>query len=181
MRVTLDVDGRAATVEVDLAAGTVRIGENEYPARVVSESPARVELEIAGEKVIVEGWWPGVASPTEPIAVDGERFQVRASVETTAPGAGLRAPPPSAPAPAPPAPAAEGEGTHVAPPMPGKVVEVRVAEGETVRAGQVLLVLEAMKMRNEITAPVAGVVRSLSVSAGSNVRAREPMLRIAPS
>jgi biotin carboxyl carrier protein len=64
--------------------------------------------------------------------------------------------------------------------MPGKVIEVRVKEGERVRKGDVLLVLEAMKMRNELTSPADGVVRGLRVSAGGNARAREPMMFIAP-
>jgi glutaconyl-CoA decarboxylase len=64
--------------------------------------------------------------------------------------------------------------------MPGKVVEVRVKEGETVRSGQVLVVLEAMKMRNEVPSPAAGRVTDLRVSPGSSASAREPMLRIVP-
>ncbi len=54
-------------------------------------------------------------------------------------------------------------------------------EGDRVRTGTVLLVLEAMKMRNEVTSPADGIVRNLRVSEGSSVRAREPMLRIAPA
>jgi glutaconyl-CoA/methylmalonyl-CoA decarboxylase subunit gamma len=181
MRITLDVDGRPRVIEVDLDAGTVRVGEKTYPAKVVADSPTRVELEIGGEKVTVEGWRPGESAPAEAISVDGERFVVRATVEASGPRSASAPKHPVPPAPAPVAPAkSEGDGRAIAPPMPGKVVEVRVREGETVRAGQVLLVLEAMKMRNEVAAPVGGVVRSLRVSAGSNVRAREPMLQIAP-
>ncbi|MCI4354539.1 MAG: biotin/lipoyl-binding protein [Thermoplasmata archaeon] len=177
MRVTLDVDGKATTVEVDVAAGTVRIGDHEYPAKLVADSPTRVELEIDGEKVLVEGWWPGLASPTEPVTVDGERFRVHAQVE---PSTGARPGPPQVMPSTAPTAVVGGEGTAIVPPMPGKVVEVRVRDGESVRAGQVLLVLEAMKMRNEVTAPLAGTVRGLTVTAGANVRAHEPMLRIVP-
>jgi glutaconyl-CoA/methylmalonyl-CoA decarboxylase subunit gamma len=181
MRITLDVDGKTHTVEVDLDAGTVRIGGKTYPAKVVADSPTRVELEIGGEKVTVEGWRGGESTPAEALSVDGERFRVRASIESSGTRSSSRPPSPVPSAPAPAATAAvDGDGRAIAPPMPGKVVEVRVREGETVRAGQVLLVLEAMKMRNEVTAPVDGVVRSLRISAGSNVRAREPMLVIAP-
>jgi len=182
MRITLDVDGKPVQVEVDLDAGTVRVGDRSFPAKVVRETETRVELEIAGERVTVEGWGTGVPSPSEPVAVDGERFQVRATVETSAaPGTrAVKAAPPTRPSEA-ATKVAEGEGTPIAPPMPGKVVEVRVHEGEHVAVGQVLLVLEAMKMRNELTAPVAGIVRALRVGAGANVRAREPMLRISPN
>jgi acetyl-CoA/propionyl-CoA carboxylase biotin carboxyl carrier protein len=55
--------------------------------------------------------------------------------------------------------------------MPGRVVRVLVSEGETVEAGQGLVVLEAMKMQNEITANRAGVVRRLSAVEGATVTA----------
>lgn len=56
-------------------------------------------------------------------------------------------------------------------PMPGKVVEVRVAEGSLVESGQCLVVIEAMKMQNELTAPSAGRVTRLHVSPGRAVEA----------
>jgi len=55
-----------------------------------------------------------------------------------------------------------------------------VSTGQRIEAGAVVLVLEAMKMRNEVTSPVAGFVRGLRVSVGANARAREPMLFVAP-
>ena len=64
--------------------------------------------------------------------------------------------------------------------MPGKVLEVLVEEGARVRAGQVLLVLEAMKMRNEIASPRAGKVRGLSVRPGQSVKARDVLLTLEP-
>jgi glutaconyl-CoA/methylmalonyl-CoA decarboxylase subunit gamma len=68
----------------------------------------------------------------------------------------------------------------ILPPMPGRVVELRVHDGEAVAKGAVLLVLEAMKMRNEVTAPADGVVRDVRVREGANVRARETMLVLVP-
>jgi acetyl-CoA/propionyl-CoA carboxylase biotin carboxyl carrier protein len=65
-------------------------------------------------------------------------------------------------------PAVGGDG-RVEAPMPGTIVAVRVAEGDTVSAGQPLLVLESMKMQNEITAPVDGVVKHLGCSQGEQV------------
>jgi len=56
-------------------------------------------------------------------------------------------------------------------PMPGKVIELRVAEGDAVEAGQVLLILEAMKMEHSITAPQDGTVSQVSVAAGDQVAA----------
>lgn len=68
----------------------------------------------------------------------------------------------------------------VRPPMPGKVVEVHVKEGERVAEGQVLLVLEAMKMQNDLKCPVAGTVRRVHVEPGANVDANTVILEIEP-
>jgi len=54
-------------------------------------------------------------------------------------------------------------------PIPGKVIEVRVKPGQKVTAGQVMVIIEAMKMENEITAPVHGTVREVMVDAGATV------------
>ena len=74
---------------------------------------------------------------------------------------------PAAPAPAPAAPAAGGAGDVVSP-MPGTVLKLNVNSGDTVAAGDVILILEAMKMENEIVAPCAGKV-TLKVTAGETV------------
>lgn len=58
---------------------------------------------------------------------------------------------------------------HLAAPMPGLIVRVNVKDGDQVRAGQGLVVMEAMKMENELKATVAGVVRRVLVSSGSAV------------
>jgi biotin carboxyl carrier protein len=62
--------------------------------------------------------------------------------------------------------------------MPGRVVEVRVAEGQEIRAGEPLLVLEAMKMQNEIQAERDGTVRKLHVAAGDAVDGGDLLLEI---
>jgi biotin carboxyl carrier protein len=64
--------------------------------------------------------------------------------------------------------------------MPGTIMEVLVAVGDTVHEGDVLLVLEAMKMQNEISAPVAGTVAEVAVRPGQNVDRKTMMLRIEP-
>ena len=76
---------------------------------------------------------------------------------------------PAAPAPA-PTPAASGSGAdgEVVSPMPGKILKVIADNGAHVEAGDVILILEALKMENEIVAPIAGTV-SLSVSVGQTV------------
>jgi biotin carboxyl carrier protein len=65
--------------------------------------------------------------------------------------------------------------------MPGRVVEVSVAEGQTVAAGAILLVLEAMKMQNEIRASRGGVVARVAVAAGQAVDRGALLAAIAPA
>jgi len=69
------------------------------------------------------------------------------------------------------------EGAVTAP-MTGKILSVKVKKGEHVKAGQILCVLEAMKMENEITSPKAGTVREVYVSEGSSVSEGEPLFTV---
>jgi biotin carboxyl carrier protein len=70
---------------------------------------------------------------------------------------------------------------RVKPPMPGKVVEVKVKEGQAVAEGDVLLVLEAMKMQNDLKSPMAGKVAKVHVSDGQNVEATTVMIELEPA
>jgi acetyl-CoA/propionyl-CoA carboxylase, biotin carboxylase, biotin carboxyl carrier protein len=69
-------------------------------------------------------------------------------------------------------------GEAVASPMQGTVLRVEVGEGDAVEAGAVLVIVEAMKMENEIRAHSAGVVRDLAVAVGDSVRTGQPLLRV---
>ncbi len=78
----------------------------------------------------------------------------------------------TSPAPAPEAvseSAPEGSGTPVKAPMPGTVLSIKASAGQKVAEGDVIMLLEAMKMENEITAPVSGTVSKIAVSKGANV------------
>ena len=70
-------------------------------------------------------------------------------------------------------------GERVVSPMQGTVLRVEVADGDAVEAGAVLVIVEAMKMENEIRAHVAGVVGELAVAVGDSVRSGQPLLRVA--
>ena len=90
---------------------------------------------------------------------------------------------PAAPTAAPAAPAASSasvpEGTKVEAPMPGNILSVKVSAGDNVSEGDVLLVLEAMKMENEILAPVSGKVAGVQVSSGAAVNSGDVLVVIA--
>ena len=81
---------------------------------------------------------------------------------------------PVAAAPAAPAPTAAGE--TIPAPLPGTVLAVKVAAGETVKAGQVLVVIEAMKMENEILAPHDGTVAQVVTAKGAAVDTGAPLV-----
>lgn len=85
---------------------------------------------------------------------------------------------PAAPAAAPKAAAPAGSGTPVKAPMPGNVLDIKVANGQSVKKGDVLLILEAMKMENEISAPQDGVV-TVVASKGATVNSGDVLVTIA--
>lgn len=101
-----------------------------------------------------------VAAPVAPQAAPAPAAPVQAAAPAPAPA-------PAAPAPA-AAPAASGGAGGVISPMPGTVLRLNVNNGDTVASGDVILILEAMKMENEIVAPCAGKV-TLKVTAGETV------------
>lgn len=109
------------------------------------------------------------------VNVNGTSYEVEVeeiSVEMNAAPAKPAAP--AAPAPvvakqAAPAPAAVSGGESVSAPMPGNILDIKVKTGDAVKAGATLLILEAMKMENEILAPVDGTVRSINVTKGATV------------
>ena len=95
---------------------------------------------------------------------------------------GVAPAPVAAPAPAPaPAPAAApaGAGEQITAPMPGTILDVKVSAGQAVKSGDVLMILEAMKMENEIMAPHDGTITAVSVAKGSSVESGALLCTIA--
>ena len=116
------------------------------------------------------------------IKVNGNAYEVDIEeVKAAAPVAKAAAKPAAAPAPAKPAapaaapaPAVVGAGdTAINAPMPGKIVKLVAEAGKAVKKGDVVLILEAMKMQNEISAPADGTLKSINVAAGQSVKPGE--------
>ncbi len=126
----------------------------------VNGTPYDVQVEEAGSAAAAP-YAPAAAAPAAPA---------------------VQAPAAAAPAPAPaqksqPKPTAAGSET-ISCPMPGTIVTVNVKEGQNVKKGGVLVVLEAMKMENEIMAPHDAVVASVMVSKGESVETGAPLVSL---
>jgi biotin carboxyl carrier protein len=152
MRFRINVDGEGHDIEVEGSPPglTVRVDGAVYRARVGRESTGfriqigarRHTVSLRGREVLVDGVLHQVT--TESVGVEEPRLP---GVEVGRAGALL----------------------EIRPPMPGRVVRLPVTPGETVKRGQVLAVLEAMKMQNEIPSPADGVVKSIGVREGESI------------
>ncbi len=120
---------------------------------------------------------------TYEVEVDEEKAMLVDEYEAYAPAPAAPAAAPAAPAPAAapaaPAAAALAAGEVVAAPMPGNILKVNCSQGDSVKAGDILLILEAMKMENEILAPRDGVVAQVATSKGSVVDTGAPLVVLA--
>ena len=121
------------------------------------------------------------------ITVNGNVYDVTVeengagAVQTAAPVAAPKAVAPAAPKAAPQASAASAPvsgATTVEAPMPGSIVSVKVKNGDTVNEGDVLCVLEAMKMENEIMAPKSGKIVAVCTSQGASVNTGDALVSI---
>ena len=125
-----------------------------------------------------------VEGNTADVTVNGTGYKVEMENAPAAPAAAPKSEPAAAPAPvaaAPAAPAAKaaGEGQTVTSPLPGVIIEVSVKEGQAVKAGQKVAVIEAMKIENEIQAPADGTVTAVLVGKGDSVLEGAPVVKIA--
>ncbi len=111
------------------------------------------------------------------VNLNGKKYEVDVSesdavllnVSDAAPVAPAAAPVQSAAPAAAPAAQSTAEGAKVLSPMPGTILEVKVQNGQAVKAGDVMFILEAMKMENDIVAPQDGTVKQIVVSKGASV------------
>lgn len=111
------------------------------------------------------------------ILLDEYEALAPAPVQSVAAAPAAPASPTAAPAPATPVNLAAGE--TIAAPMPGNILRVDVKQGDTVKEGQILVILEAMKMENEIVSPKDGTVAQVVTSKGAVVDTGSPLIIIA--
>ena len=102
------------------------------------------------------------------VKVNGKVYEVE--LESVGEKAGNIAAPAAAPQPAAPQPVARGAGNEQKAPIAGTILDVKVSVGQQVNAGDVLFILEAMKLENEVVSEFAGVVKQVAVSKGDSVQ-----------
>ena len=102
------------------------------------------------------------------VTVNGTAYEIELEEIAAEVVTAQKAEPKAAPAPAPAAPVS-GDGEKVTAPMPGNILDVKVKVGDSVKKGDVLLILEAMKMENEIMAGADGKIASVNVNKGDSV------------
>ena len=118
---------------------------------------------------------PAAASEAYQVTVNGKAYDVTVSSGGAITGV---APAQSASAAAPAAPVASAEAQSVPAPLAGNIFKIMVAEGQTVASGEVIMVMEAMKMETEIRSPAAGVVAELMVKEGDAVQVGQALLTL---
>jgi len=144
-----------------------KINGNEYSVAIIDLEGDKAAVEVNGVSYQVDILTEGYTAPAP-------RPAAKPAAPAPAPAAAPAAPPPAPPPPAPAAPAAEpaapaGKGTAVQSPLPGVILDIKVAVGDQVKAGQTVAILEAMKMENNINAECDGVITAIKVSKGDNI------------
>ena len=147
---------------------SLKINGNPYEVKIedINESSTMARVTVNGVKYDVEIEGAKASAVKKPAVV--------AAPEAT----GLSVTPKTPIATKPAAPAAAASGLKVTCPLPGTIISLNVKEGDTVAAGQTLLVLEAMKMENNIDAERGGVVKQVLVQTGATVMEGDVLLVI---
>ena len=168
----------------------IKVGQHEYVIDVQEMAADRfrvwigdreLEVHIAGDHDIAEA---SITPEMVPIRGDGEAVVRPVSIYGAAPASQGTTSPYAAAASVTPGVSAQAEaptpGAHdMVAPMPGTIIAVNIAPGDQVQAGQPLLVLEAMKMKNTLRSPQEGTIAEITVVAGQNVKAGSLLIRFA--
>jgi biotin carboxyl carrier protein len=169
--ILMDLDGKSfavTVVERDESSGTIKVKVNEKEYKVAlgdknipNGKPLDVRINEAPFQIKVDTLTGTPLSLTEPI-VTGTVVATKAEETTSKTRTG----------------GFSVGGKIIRPPMPGKIISVKVSQGDTVKAGDVVLILEAMKMANEIASPFTGRIKEVRVSVGQSVAPEDTLLSI---
>jgi biotin carboxyl carrier protein len=154
---TIEVDGVVHEVVVDRTAGTVTVDGETFKAAMEGNGAGLV-IQVGNRRVHVR-------LDAGSAMIDGERVAWR--ITGLATGAGLGA-------------GASSAGARIKPPMNGKLERMLVKPGQAVAKGDVLFILEAMKMQNEVRSPLAGVVSAVHGQVGAAVEPSQVLVEISP-
>ena len=140
----------------------------------------KFKISIDGTQYLVEMEEVGAPQPTPADAAPAPAAAAPAPAPAPVPAPAPAAAPAPAPepAPAPAAPAVAGSFAQTAP-MPGTILDIHVKVGDTVTANQPVMVLEAMKMENEVVAEQAGTIASINVEKGTMVNPGDTLFTLA--
>ena len=139
-----------------------KINGNRYNVAVNSVSGNIADVTVNGVSYQVE--MENAAAPAKAAPVQAQAAQ--APVQTGAPAPEQTTRP------------ATGSGKTVTSPLPGVIIDIKVNVGDTVKAGQTVAVLEAMKMENDISAPQDGTVASVNVQKGASVQSEDVLVTL---
>ncbi|MFA5944498.1 MAG: biotin/lipoyl-containing protein [Candidatus Thermoplasmatota archaeon] len=158
MRVTLEVDGTSHEVAIDRKAGTVTVDGEPFTAALERNGAGTVAV-VAGQRLHVR---LGAGSAE----IEGDLLAWRVTALSAADG---------------PDGAQAAHGARVKPPMNGKLERMLAKVGQVVAKGDILFVLEAMKMQNEVRSPVAGRVTAVHGHVGGAVEPSQVLVEIGPA
>jgi biotin carboxyl carrier protein len=174
VRFRLQIDGTEHRVTAG-ADGTITVDDDRFEAKVTAPSPDRRLIQLGAKTYEVRV----VEEQSDPrsyvVEVAGERIRLLVG-DVSRGGAGVGAAAAASPAGA--RGVTETANGGIAAPMPGRVARLLVEVGQGVEAGQVMLVLEAMKMENELRAPRKGVVKSILVREGDPVETGKRLIEL---
>jgi biotin carboxyl carrier protein len=166
MELEFNIENKSHKLQLEFRDGQYRISldEREYAVDSTAISNNCLSLLVNGKAITV---YLAEANGKKYISIAGEQFLIEEAQSEASAASGADA-------------TAVDEAPVAASPMPGKVVKILVSLGDKVEQGQGLVIVEAMKMENEIKSPVKGIVDKVNFKPGDLVDAAQPILEMKP-
>jgi biotin carboxyl carrier protein len=166
MELELKIENQIHKLQVELKEGVYYIGldDKEYLVDSSTVSDHCLSLLVNGKASTI---YLAEMNGKKYLSVAGEKYVIEEAAPNSVMASGVDH-------------AGIGEEPVAASPMPGKVVKILVSKGDKVEKGQGLVIVEAMKMENEIKSPVSGTVEKINFNPGDLVDAGQPIVEIEP-